>query len=37
MLVGVSQKYDFGWNVHVEKFKNLESTEFWLNLAVIKP
>ena len=31
MLVGVSQKYDFGWNVHVEKFKNLESAEFWLN------
>ena len=31
MLVGVSQKYDFGWNVHVEKFTNLESAEFWLN------
>ena len=31
MLVGVSQKYDFWWNVHVEKFTNLESTEFWLN------
>ena len=31
MLVGVSQKYDFGWNVHVEKFTNLDSAEFWLN------
>ena len=31
MLVGVSQKYDFCWNVHVEKFTNLESAEFWLN------
>ena len=31
MLVGVSQKNDFGWNVHVEKFTNLESAEFWLN------
>ena len=31
MLVGVSQKYDFGWNVQVEKFTNLESAEFWLS------
>ena len=31
MLVGVSQKYDFGWNVQVEKFTNLESAVFWLN------
>ena len=28
MLVGVSQKYDFGWNVQVEKFTNLESAEW---------
>ncbi len=31
MLVGVSQKNDFGRNVQVEKFTNLESAEFWLN------
>ncbi len=31
MLVGVSQKNDFGWHVQVEKFTNLESAEFWLN------
>ena len=28
MLVGVSQKNDFGWHVQVEKFTNLESAEF---------
>ena len=28
MLIGVSQKYDFGWNVQVEKFTNLESAEY---------
>ena len=31
MLVGVSQKNVFVWNVQVEKFTNLESAEFWLN------
>ena len=31
MLVGVSQKNDFGWHVQAEKFTNLESAEFWLN------
>ena len=31
MLVGVSQKRDFGWHIQVEKFTNLESAEFWLN------
>lgn len=30
MLVGVSQKRDYGWHVQVEKFTNLESAEFWL-------
>ena len=31
MLVGVSQKNDFGWSVQVVKFPNLESAEAWLN------
>lgn len=31
MLVGVSQKRDYGWHIQVEKFTNLESAEFWLN------
>lgn len=31
MLVGVSQKNDFGWSVQVVKFPNLESAEVWLN------
>ncbi|HEM6302173.1 TPA: hypothetical protein U2D09_000335 [Streptococcus suis] len=31
MLVGVSQKRDFGWHIQVKKFTNLESAEFWLN------
>ena len=30
MLVGVSQKRDYGWHIQVEKFTNLESAEFWL-------
>lgn len=31
MLVGVSQKNDFGWSVQVVKFPNLESAEAWLD------
>ena len=31
MLVGVSQKNDFGWSAQVVKFPNLESAEAWLN------
>jgi hypothetical protein len=31
MLVGVSQKNDYGWSIQVVKFPNLESAEAWLN------
>ena len=31
MLVGVSQKNEFGRSVQVVKFPNLESAEAWLN------